>query len=208
MPFEINVLNIEEQVLPELDMDFVKLMKSDAKTVDDWKKSVREQIDLSYANKSEEAFERALADELIEKANPEYPPSMVDSYLDRLVEDVKKGNPDTELDEEKVKETYRSLAERNMKWYMIRKALIKDQNFEVLPKEIDEEVKRLQDLSPEQASEIKKYYKKPSNRTRLEDDLIEKKIIAYLEPFAKVKEVNVHTKSLRENLNKGQNDNR
>ncbi|MFC1550764.1 trigger factor [Candidatus Neomarinimicrobiota bacterium] len=200
--YEINVLNIEEQVLPDVDMDFVKLMKSELNTVEEWKQSVKEKIDISYANKSEETFERVLADALIEKVNPVYPPSMVESYLDRLIDDVKKGNPDAELDDQKVRDTYRTLAERNMKWYLIRKAIIKDQDVKITTQEIDTEIKRLQELSPEQSNEIKKYYKKPSSRTRLEDDLIEKKIIAYLEPFAKVKQVNVPTKSLRETLKK------
>jgi trigger factor len=206
--YEIDVLNIEEQVLPELDMDFVKLMKSESKSVEEWKQSVKENIDISYANKSDESFERALADALTEKVNPEYPPSMVDSYLDRLIDDVKKGNPDAELDDEKVRDTYRPLAERNMQWYLIRKAIIKDQKFENTAEEIDAEIKRLQELSPEQSNEIKKYYKKPSNKSRLGDDLIEKKIIAYLKPFVKVKEVNIPTKKLRDNLKKDQNENR
>jgi hypothetical protein len=51
--------------------------------------------------------------------------------------------------------------------------------------------------SPQSEKEIRKFYKKPSNRQRIEDDLIEKKILEYLEQFAKVKEVEVHTKDLR-----------
>jgi len=46
--------------------------------------------------------------------------------------------------------------------------------------------------------EIKKYYKKPSNRQRIEDDLLEKKVLDYLTEFAKIKDVKVHTKVLRE----------
>ena len=52
-----------------------------------------------------------------------------------------------------------------------------------------------------QIQKIKRFYKKPSNRKRIEDDLIEKKIISYLEQFAKIKEVTVETKKLRENAN-------
>ena len=44
---------------------------------------------------------------------------------------------------------------------------------------------------------IKKYYKKPSNLKRLEDDLLEKIILEYIEQFAKVKEIEIQTKDLR-----------
>ena len=40
-------------------------------------------------------------------------------------------------------------------------------------------------------------FKKPSNRKHLEDDLMEKIILEYLEQFAKVKKVDVYTKDLR-----------
>jgi hypothetical protein len=52
--------------------------------------------------------------------------------------------------------------------------------------------------SPDHSKEIKQYYKKPSNRQRIEDDLIEKKVLNYLEDFTKIKDVKVHTKVLRE----------
>ena len=41
-----------------------------------------------------------------------------------------------------------------------------------------------------------------SNRQRIEDDLIEKKVLNYLEDFAKIKDVKVHTKVLREEAEK------
>ena len=45
--------------------------------------------------------------------------------------------------------------------------------------------------------ELEKYFKKPSNRQRLQDDLMEKNLLAYLKEFAKIKEVKVRTKDLR-----------
>jgi FKBP-type peptidyl-prolyl cis-trans isomerase (trigger factor) len=66
-----------------------------------------------------------------------------------------------------------------------------------LADEVKTEIERLKEESPKQAQEINKFYKKPSNRTRIEDDLMEKKIIAYLTDFVKVKEIKVYTKDLR-----------
>ena len=42
---------------------------------------------------------------------------MVENYLTNLVEDVKKQNKGEPMDEEKVREHYKPVAERNMKWY-------------------------------------------------------------------------------------------
>ena len=51
--------------------------------------------------------------------------------------------------------------------------------------------------NPQQEKEIDKFYKKPSNRERVEENLIEKKVLAYLTEFAKIKDVKIYTKDLR-----------
>lgn len=196
-PYEISIINVEEQVLPELDMDFVKQIDPDAKDVESWKADVKDQIEKGYVQRATEQFDRAISDALIQKIDPDFAPSMVESYLDHIIEDVKKQNQGAELDEEKVRETYRPLSERNLKWYSIRNAIMKDQNFQIAAEEIKTEIERLKKETPKQAKEIEKFYKKPSNKTRLEDDLMEKKILDYLMDFIKVKEVKVYTKDLR-----------
>lgn len=197
VPYEISVINVEEQVLPEVNMDFVKQMDLEAKDVESWRNSVKEQIEKSYRQRASEKFNRNISDAIIEIIKPEFAPSMVDSYLDHIIEDVKANNQGAKIEEDKVRETYRTLSERNLKWYSIRKAIIKDQDFKISVDEVKAEIERLKEESPKQAREIEKFYKKPSNHTRIEDDLMEKKIITYLMIFVKVKEVKVYTKDLR-----------
>ena len=122
---------------------------------------------------------------------------MAESYLNHMVDDVTKNNQQGQLDKEKVKEAYKPVAERNLKWYLIRNELIKDQSFDVSKDDLSNEIQRRKDKSPNQVKEIEKFFKKPSNRSRLEDDLVEKKILTYLIDFAKIKEVKVNTKDLR-----------
>ena len=197
VPFEVNVLNVEEQVLPELDMEFIKQMDPDAVDIETWENSIKEQINKSYVQRATEQFDRNISDALIENIKPEFAPSMVESYLDHIIEDVKASNQGAKLEEDKVRATYRPLSERNLKWYSIRKAIIKDQEFLITADEVKTEIERLMVESPKQAKEIEKYYKKPSNKNRIEDDLMEKKIIDYLVNFAKIKEVKIYTKDLR-----------
>ena len=126
---------------------------------------------------------------------------MVENYLENLVEDVKKQNNGEPLDEAKVKEQYKSVAERNVKWYSIRREIINSQEMKVEKEDVEEEILRLIQRTPKSEKEIKRFYKKPSNKKRIEDDLMEKKILNYLEQFTQVKEVDVETKKLRENAN-------
>jgi trigger factor len=169
----------------------------DLGSVDDLREDVLKKINENFEERSKQAFERELSDALIEKAGLNVPPSMVDNYLNNILEDVKKQNSGEPLDEEKVLETYRPSAERNLRWYLIRKKIIDQEEIKFERKDIDAEIENLVTRSPNSEKEIRRFYKKPSNRQRIEDDMIEKKILEYLDQFAKVKEVEVNTKDIR-----------
>ena len=194
--FELNIKNIERQILPKLDENFVKSVDPDAKSLENYKERVKEKLEKAYKEKAEESFSQQLFDAVIKKVNPEFPQSMLDSYLKQMVEEVMNRNQG-QLEREKVVETYKPIAEQNLKWYLVRKAIIDQQEMSVLEDELLKFIQDKKDQNPEQKKEIEKFYKKPSNKDRAKDSMMEKKILAYLKEYAKIKEVKVYTKDLR-----------
>ena len=199
--YDLVVGRVERENLPELNDDFIKTVNPDLNSVDSLRKDVEKKIIENFKERSQTAYERELSDKAIDFVNPAFAPSMVENYLENLVEDVKKQNNGEPLDEAKVKEQYKSVAERNVKWYSIRREIINSQEMKVEKEDVEEEISRLIQRTPKSEKEIKRFYKKPSNKKRIEDDLMEKKILNYLEQFTQVKEVDVETKKLRENAN-------
>ena len=199
--FELSVKNVERQVLPEVDDEYIKIADSEAKSVADYRTRIKDRLEKAYADRAEEALGQQLTDAMIKHVNPEFPPSMAESYLGHMVEDVTKNNQG-KIDKEKVKEMYKPIAERNLKWYLIRNAIIGEQKFEISTDDVKVEIDQRKETNPDHASELEKYFKKPSNRQRLEDDLMEKDILAHLQEFAKIKEVKVKTKDLRKQTKK------
>ena len=199
--YDLVVGKVERENLPELNNDFLKIVNPDLDSVDSLRKDVEKKIIENFKERSLTAYERELSDKAIDFINPSFAPSMVANYLENLLEDVKKQNNGEPLDESKVKEQYKPVAERNVKWYSIRKELIHSQEMKVEKVDVEDEILRLIQRTPKSEKEIKRFYKKPSNKKRIEDDLMEKKILSYLEQFTQVKEVNVETKNLRENEN-------
>ena len=194
--FELNIKNIERQILPKLDEKFVKRVDSDAASLENYKERVKEKLEKAYKEKADESFSQQLFDAVIKKVNPEFPQSMMDSYLKQMVEEVMNRNQG-QLEREKVVETYKPIAEQNLKWYLVRKAIIDQQEMSVLEDELLKFIQDKKDQNPEQKKEIEKFYKKPSNKDRAKDSMMEKKILAYLKEYAKIKEVKVYTKDLR-----------
>ena len=194
--YDLSVKNVERQVLPELNDDFVKIADPQSKDLSDFRVRIGRQINEAYSQKVEESVTQQLCDAVISKVNPEFPQSMADSYLNHMVEDVMSRNQG-QLEIEKVRETYKPIAEQTLKWYLIRKALVSAQSIAISKDEIDRFINEKKTENPQQDKEIDKFYKKPSNRQRVEDNLIEKKVLAYLTEFAKIKDIKVYTKDLR-----------
>ena len=196
-PYDLNVVKVEREVLPEINDDFVRLINPDLKSIDDLNNDVLDKINQNFEERSRQTFEKDLSDALIEKIGVETPPSMVNNYLNNILEDVKKQNNGEKIDEEKVLETYRPSAERNLKWYLIRKKIIDQEQISIGRSDIDAEIENLVSRTPNSEKEIRRFYKKPNNRQKIEDDITEKKILEYLTQFAKIKEVEVNTKDIR-----------
>lgn len=194
--YDLLVKNVERQVLPALNDDFVKIADPQSKDLSEFRERIEQQIKEAYLQKVDESVTQQLCDAVINKVNPEFPQSMADSYLNHMVEDVMSRNQG-QLEIEKVRETYKPIAEQTLKWYLIRKALVSEQSIEIKKDEIDQFIDEKKTENPQQEKEIDKFYKKPSNRQRIEDNLIEKKVLAYLTEFAKIKDVKVYTKDLR-----------
>ena len=79
--------------------------------------------------------------------------------------------------------------------------LIQDQDLKIGKEEVDNEILNLISRSPQSEKEIRRFYKKPSNKKRIEDDLMEKEILNYLEQYADINELEIETKTLREQEN-------
>ena len=113
-----------------------------------------------------------------------------------MVDDVISRNQgQSELEE--VRKTYKPIAEQTLKWYLIRKAVVREQSIKIEKEEIEQFIEHKKTENPQQVKEIDKFYKKPSNRERVVDNLVEKKVLAYLTEFAKIKDVKINTKDLR-----------
>ena len=195
--YELTVGNVEREILPEVNEEFLKRINPDLDSLDALTSDVEKKIKANFEERSRTAYERDLFDALIDLASPSFAPSMVENYLANLIEDVKKQNKGEPMDDEKVREHYTPVAERNVKWYSLRNKLIETQDIAASKENVEDYIEKLVERTPQSEKEIRKFYKKPSNRKRVEDDLVEKKILDYLEQFAKVKEAEVYTKDLR-----------
>ena len=117
--FKISVRTVENEELPDLDDQFVKDLNLNLKSVDELRSKVREELEHRWGQESEQQFYHNLAQELLHQNPFDIPETMVDNYLDKIIEDIRKR--EKKIDEEQVRKYYRADSIFNIKWYHLKK---------------------------------------------------------------------------------------
>jgi len=194
--YSIAIESMQRRVPPKLNEEFVKTMDPNCKSVEEWKSNIEKSISLEYEKKSEELFNSAIIDQFIKLVDPILPLSMLDSYLANIVKEVKTNENMQNVEDDKIKEEYKLFAENNLKWYLLRKAMIKDLNISIDEKAVDNFIKEAIEKNDSQKAEIERFYKKESNKSKLADDLLDQQILDMLKEHSKVKEKDTNTADL------------
>ena len=207
--YNIIIESMQRRMPPKLDEEFVKTMDPNCESVEEWKSNIEKSISLEYEKKSEELFNSAIIDQFIKLVDPVLPTSMLDNYLNNIVREVvenqrmsspvttnKDGNVVADIDEEKIKEEYKLFAENNLKWYLLRKVMIKDLDISIDKNAVDNFIQEAIEKNDSQKAEIERFYKKESNKAKLSDDLLDQKILDMLKEHSKVKEKDTNTADL------------
>lgn len=201
--YSITLESIQRRVAPNLDLEFIQKMDPSCKSIDEWKKKIEESLSREYNNKSLEIFNSSLIESFVKLIDPPLPSSMFENYMNNIVHDIRHNQKYTHLEEDKIREDYKLYAENNIKWFLVRNAIIDKENIQVPDEDVKDYIeKAIQNETDEKRkSEIERFYKKPSNVQRLKDDMFDEKLIHLLSSFSKIKNVTKHTKDLKDGHN-------
>ncbi len=150
-----------------------------------------------YKRKSDEMFHSSLIDQFVKLVNPVLPTSMLENYLNNIVNEVKQNQNNQNADEVQIREQYQQFAENNLRWFLLRKSIISEKELSVSPNEVENFIKDALVKNESQKAEIERFYKKESNKNKLSDDLLDQKIIDMLKEHSKIKEKDQNTSELQ-----------
>lgn len=190
--YMVTAQKIEKVELPDLDDEFVKDLDSGVETVTELRERMRQNMEQYWGQESEHAFFHEMADKLLAENPFDVPQSMVENYLDRMIEEMRKKQE--RFEEAKVRENYREEATFNIKWFQLKHRIAEEEKIEVSDDDIKEFIEKIED------EKVRDFYSQNEQMTqRIRDDLAEKKILDFLTEVSKVKENEV-TISKRKDL--------
>jgi len=193
--YKVIIRHIEEQILPELNDELAKTINEKANSLDALKQIVKDQIQASLDKDHKEAIHKEIINYFVHNTNLEPPESMVHRYLEHVKEDLKqRKEPYTD---DAVQEKYKSQAESNIKWYLVKAKLIDEENIDVVENEVDEKISAMIQENKGNEKQIKSFYEQVDNKQRLYDEVLNEKLFNQLIEYAKIKVVEQSTNELR-----------
>ncbi|MCJ7641823.1 MAG: hypothetical protein MUO29_08025, partial [Desulfobacterales bacterium] len=141
-------------------------------------------------------FKDQIVDQLLQKNSFEIPPSLVEEQNQALVSEAKlrlasqgMNLKDMDISEDKLREDYRAVAERQVKTYLILEKIAGQEGISVSDEEVQGRLKEISERSHQKFEAVKRYYEKngliPEMQAGILGDktlnfLIEKSNIKYL----------------------------
>ncbi len=182
--YQAKVKAVKEKLLPEVDETFAKAA-ADVPTVLELRVKAREELQRQKDDAQNKRFKSEIIKQMVEKNQLPVPESMVEHYLDNVIEDLK--NQKTKFNEAEVRQNYRPVAEETIRWQILFHKLSEQEKIEVLPADVENVINRMAaayKITPEQAKQV---LARSGRVEDIRDSLLEEKVLDLLVGRAKKK---------------------
>ncbi|MFP4622722.1 MAG: trigger factor [Gemmatimonadota bacterium] len=180
----IKLIGAERPELPEVDDEFAKEV-GDFESLELLRERVREDLTAEARRESDREVRRQLVQQVLE-ANPfEAPPSLVDEYLNSLMQ-----VPD-EADPEEVaaaKEQARPAAEHAVRRMLLIDRIAEMENLHPTQADLDQRVEEIAEQNEMEAAEVRRQLAQSGRLQALQSDLMEQRVFEYLKSLSTIEQ--------------------
>jgi trigger factor len=190
--FNVNVKEIKSKQLPELDDELAK-DTGKFQTLDELKSDILEKLIKQAQAESQHQLRHNLIDEVLKRNSFDLPEVMIQNYLDALAEGAKR-DKNSKFDEEAFRNEYRTIAIWNIKWELAKDKIIELENLQVSDPDKEAFIARVAAERGIDAAKLRKSFENKNAQKQLLEDVLETKVIDFLQQHAKIKERKVTRK--------------
>lgn len=182
--YAITVKEVKEKKLPEIDDELAKDV-GNYENLEQLKEVIRQDLEKQAAENTKQNLSNRVMDEVI-KSNPiELPDYMIENFLDAFIKNVKEEN-NKKIDEQELRERYRTDAIWNLKWIMIKDKISELENIEVDEKEVNGYIEDMAKKTGKNAALVRTKYRDTKKREQLRHKIQERKVVDFILDHAKV----------------------
>lgn len=188
--FRVMAKEIRERELPELDDDLAQDVGG-VETLDELKTQIRNEMQAQYDQAIRQRVEENLMDALIEENPFEVPDSMVENYLDGMIESYKReqAGHDQDIDEDAIRESGRDQAERGVKRFLLLDAVADQENIEVTDDDLDKHLEEMSQRHNIEGPRLRQILSRTEQLDQIESEIKTQKTFDFLIDNADVEDV-------------------
>ncbi|GAB3050061.1 trigger factor [Virgibacillus ainsalahensis] len=187
--FKVNISEVKYKELPELDDEFAKDVDEEAETLDELKNKKKEELEGQKQQEAENQKRETLLEKASDNAQVEIPEVMVDSELDRMVQEFEQRlqaqgmtmemySQFSGQDEAALKEQMKEDAGKRVKTNLTLEAIINAENLEVSEEDVEAELEKMAGMYGTDKEQLKQML--GGNTDMLKNDLKFSKAIDFL----------------------------
>ena len=194
--FHVKLHEIREEVLPEINDEFAKKL-GQYETLGEVKNAITENLKQGYEKRVEQELNEQIFQELIEKAEFELPPSMIEYELNGIIDEVEKtlsyynkSMEDEGFTRESLAEKHLDTAEKKVRRHLILDKIIDQEELTLSDKELDAGFSEMAQAVNQPVEAIKSYYNQnQSNLDFFKHTLLEKQAIKLIIDSSTLEEI-------------------
>ena len=188
--FRVTAKEVRERELPELNDELAQNIGG-VETLDELKTQIRAEMQAQYDQAIRQRVEEGLMDALI-GGNPfEVPDSMIETYLEGMIESYKQEHAghDHEIDEDAIRENGRDQAERGVKRFLLLDAVADQENIEVTDEDLDKHLEEMSQRHNIEGPRLRQIMGRTEQLDQIKSDIKTQKTFDFLIDNANVEEV-------------------
>jgi len=177
--YKCTIKEVKERILDELNDAFAKKTRQ-AETMLELRMGIRKRLTEQKEEEQKREQKSLVIDHVIKKNDVMVPKTLVEDYLNNVVENFKQQYKDQDIDEEEIKKNYEPVGQNTLRWNMLMHKLSEQEEISVEQSDIDNIIAKFAEnykITPEQAKES---LQKAGNIADLRDSILEDKIIDYI----------------------------
>lgn len=175
--YKARIKEVKEKILAQINDDFAKGL-GEYKNLDELKKKIKEDLEKESQREAEKDLASQVIKQVVEKNSFEVPESLLDLYLDNMVEDFKKSYKN--VDEAKLREQYKELGLSRIKWEFLMHEIVKKENLEVTKEDTDKWVENFAKANSLELKQAKEFIAQKKKIKDIKETILEDKAIDFI----------------------------
>ncbi|MEE8149541.1 MAG: trigger factor, partial [candidate division Zixibacteria bacterium] len=182
--YKAKLKSVKEKILPEVDDAFAKA-SAEAETVLELRLKIREEIKRQKEEGQKRSFKSQIITQMNEKNPVPVPESMIENYLQSVIEDLTRQK--AEFKEDEIRKMYRVMGEQTIRWQILYHQLAEQEKIEVLPSDTEKVIGRMAQQYKITSEQAKEAMLRSSRADDIRESLLEEKVLDLISGRAKKK---------------------